>query len=206
LSLWSNGQDKSEFEGRVYYTNHFNIKNAKIDSNQLIKFYGKNNVYSYKQGDYLWTYDGAMELELYLHGKGLLLNKYRNQDYYISRDVVKEVDNIISYTIQENADTICGYVCNAIHIITQREGTNNQLARTLYYNSEVALNPDHFKNYNSYAYSKLYQITRALPLKIVVEDEAFEITMEAEKVEKVPISDKELKQNKSLKVRAFNDN
>src|SRR5262245_57168311 len=102
LALWSIGQDTKEFACRIYYTIHFNIKSAKDDYIQLIRFFAITNVYSYKKGNYLWTFDGDMKSELYLHEKGLLLNKYRNQAYYISRDVVNEKDNVIDYSIKEN--------------------------------------------------------------------------------------------------------
>jgi hypothetical protein len=86
-------------------------------------------------------------------------------------------------------------------------GTSNKLTRTLYYSPELAVDPGHFKSYRSYAHSEVYRITRAIPLKIVIDDgqSPFTVVMEAEKVEKQTISDKEFKQNKSWPVKTYDD-
>jgi hypothetical protein len=208
LVVNSFSQDIPEFEGRIHYRNSFILKKDDVDTNQVRQFIGTTNVYSYKQGNYLWTFENSVvELELYLHEKDQLLNKYRNKKFYISGDVVTEVDSLITYEIKENADTICGYVCKSIKVVTQRVGTKNLVTRTLYYNPEIAVDPEHFKSYKSYAHWKVYQITRSVPLKIVMDDDRspFIIVMEAEKVEKVKVSDKEFRQNKSFPVKTADD-
>jgi hypothetical protein len=208
FALLARSQDIAEFEGHVYYTNHFVIKGPGADSNQLKEFFGVTNTYTYKQGNYLWTFDNsAVELELYRHENAQLLYKYKNRKYYISRDIAHETDSLISYTITENADTICGYICNSIRIVTGWPGRENKLIRTLYYNKDLAVDPSNFKNYRGYAHWKVYQITKAIPLRIVIDDgvSPFAIVMEAVKVERTPVSDKVFKQDKSLSVKAEKD-
>jgi hypothetical protein len=110
---------------------------------------------------------------------------------------------LISYNLIENADSICGYNCDAITVVLQSIRNKSIIKRTLYYSSKLSIDPKYFKNYRSYANDKIYPIIKAVPLRIVTEFDwlPVEITMNAYKVEKTDISDKEFKLDKSLFVK-----
>jgi hypothetical protein len=201
LNLCVGQTQKAEFEGKIYYTNSFKIKQPTVDSIQLIKNFGSSSIYTYKRGQFIWTSQGSnFQYEIYKSISNLLVDKYADAKTLNQIDVFNKVDSLISYTIIENADSICGYNCNAIRVVLQSMKDKSIMKRTIYYSSQLAINPDHFKNYRSYANNRIYPLTKSIPLRIVTEFAGFpvEITMNATKVEQTNISDTEFKIDKSL--------
>jgi hypothetical protein len=194
----------SEFEGRIYYTNSFNIKQPVVDSINLVKSFGSSSIYTYKAGKFLWTSKGSQfQYELYNSSLGLLVDKYEGDDTLHRIDIFNKGDSLLSYEIIENAETICGYKCNAIKVVLQSTVDSSFMQRTIFYSPQLYVNPEYFKYYKSYANYKIYPLTKAIPLKIVTEysDFPIEITVSANKVEPANIDDNEFELDKSLFIK-----
>lgn len=194
----------AEFEGRIYYTNSFKIKQRVIDSIDVLKSFGSSSIYTYKGGKFLWTSEGSqLQYELYNSSLGFLVDKYEGDDTLHKIDIFNKGDSLVSYQIIENVETICGYKCNAIKVILQSTADSTIMQRTIFYSSQLYINPEYFKDYKSYANNKIYPLTKAIPLKIVTEYSGLpvEITISANKVEQANIDDKEFQLSKSLFIK-----
>jgi len=205
LINFSLGQSSTvEFEGKVYYTNSFKIKQPAIDSNDLIKSFGSSSIYTYKNGQFIWKSQGSQfQYEIYNSFSGSLVDKYDDSDTLYKIDIFNKGDSLLSYQIIENADTICGYNCNAIKVVLQSLTDSSIMKRTIFYSPKLFINPDYFENYRSYANYKIYPLTKAVPLRIITEYDGLpvEITMNANKVEQTNIDDKEFQLDKSLFIK-----
>lgn len=185
-----------EFEGRKHYKNTFIIKQSVIDSLELVKSLGASSIYSYKTGKFLWrSYGSDFQYELWDSQTGIVVDKYGSSDTLQTIDVFKKADSLISYKITRNADKICGYICDAIQVEIQTFPDKSIMKRTIFYSSQLYVNPEHFKKYRSYANYQIYPITKSVPLRLVTEYEGLPVVIiiNAEKVELVKIDDDEFK-------------
>lgn len=193
---------RQEFEGRVYFTSHYNIKSPDIDPDQVAKALGSSSVYTYKAGRYKWiSFGGDFQYEFYDGIEGLLVDKYGADTLY--RLHIENRDTLVSYKIQHQAATICGYSCDAIHMVIISEEHKQRYKRTIYYAPQLYIDPAYFKLYRHYANDKMYALAKGLPLRIVMEFGwlPVEITMDATKVELEPIAESELQLDRRLYIK-----
>lgn len=191
-----------EFEGRVYFTNQFRVKSPGMDSASCVRSFGAASIYNYKKGHYKWfCYGGDVQYEVYDGDSGSLVDKNVPDTLY--RIHIERGDSLLEYTIDKHADTICGYPCDAIHVLLISGTDHQQIRRTIYYAPSLYINPVYFLPYRDYANDKIYALTRGLPLHIVTEFEGLpvEITMTATKVEPMVLNNMDLQPDRRLPVK-----
>ncbi len=194
LQIHLYGQVK-EFEGEIHYKHLFRYASKDIDSVAIRQNYGTASTYIYKEGAYRWTFDScAMAEEYYSSEKGKTYNRAAGSEEF-SENKKPGYTRLLKYEVLENADTICGYVCNRLKVMTgNKSDKSDVLVRFIFYAPALAIDPGKFKKFSSYANDEVYKITRSAFLRIEMVSPflPFIIRMEADKVVPRPVEKSEV--------------
>ena len=108
-------QDNKYFEGRIMYKNEFIFKTNQVDSNSIIKFFGKTADLYFKDGNYVEKYDGGDMLEqLYRKQDNKVYVKRNQSDTLFWTDCGRPGKSILRFEINHAKETILGIVCDEL--------------------------------------------------------------------------------------------
>lgn len=182
LSIFSQGK---EFEGEIHYRHLYRFALKGMDTAEILKNYGSASKYFYKEGAYRWTFDSCIMAEEYFYPEtGKTYNRSAEDEQFTINER-NGYNKLLKYEVQENADTICGYVCNRIMVMTGNKSDKNDiLVRFIFYAPELVIDPQKFKKFGSYCNYEVYKITKSAFLRIEMLSPfmPFAIRMEATKV------------------------
>ena len=152
-----------EFEGIVEYRNSVLDENGEAQST-LEKKVGSKRMYYIKGGNYKSVSNGALfKYQIYLFDENKIYTKKIGTDKY---DIVDAADNefpVLDYSISFNQETILGFKCDLITILTENG------VYKYYYSRAHKINPDNYIKHNNGNWRFYVSRTSALPLKMVFE-------------------------------------
>lgn len=188
VHLCVNGQVK-EFEGEIQYRHLYRFAIKNLDTTAILKNYGASSNYYYKDGSYRWTFDSCiMAEEYYWPETGKTHNRAAGETEFKLNNSTG-YNKLLKYEVQENADTICGYVCHRIVVATaSKSDKNDVLVRAIYYAPELTVDPQHFKKYGSYCNYDIYKITKSAFLRIEMMSPFMPFALRMEAVKVIPRS------------------
>lgn len=184
-----------KFEGEIHYLNLYQFAVKGIDTMAILKDFGNSSTYYYKNGSYKWTFEECkMKEEYYSAITGKTFDRYEHSDTLFFQKN-SEGDTLLRYEIQENADTICGYVCNRLNVLIGNKNDKEALLmRFIFYVPELIVDPEKFKEFGGYCNYEVYKITKSAFLRIEMLNSywPFKLRMEATKVIPRSLSEKEV--------------
>lgn len=174
-----------EFEGDIHYQHLFKFALKGIDSAEILRSFGSASNYYYKEGAYKWTFDSCnMAEEYYSSETGEVYNRNTgSREYILSKGSGQ--DKLLRYEVVENADTICGYRCHRIQVMTcSKSDKDDIMIRFIFYAPDLIIDPKNFKKFESYSNDEVYKITKSafLRIEMVTPYLPFRLRMEATKV------------------------
>ena len=181
-SLIALGQ--KSFEGKVTYQVRF-ISNIKgLSSEELTKRCASEQVYYTKGNNYRYDWNGTIDqwsvyrsADKKVYGKNSLSDTLQWYGVTVNHDTIYRID------LKENDTTILGYPCDRL-MFTCRSGI-----QAYYFNRELAVDPDLYKDYKEVNYFAYLSIAKSLALKEVFMTPNYTEIVIATKVERIPIDD-----------------
>jgi hypothetical protein len=180
LSLKAFGQN---FEGEILYTNTFKSKTPQVTSDQWLAMLGSSQEYWIKGGDYKTISNGSMlQWQLYLQKDNKSYVKMSNSEKALWSDASIQGDEVTKATLNKGVLKVLGYSCDEVILICKSG------VQKYYFNSSLSVDPTLFAQHkygNWYDYVKM---SKAVPLKMVIETAQFVIESTATEVKPLKLT------------------
>ena len=172
------------FEGEIIYQNSYKSKAAGFSDEQVKSMLGSHEEYYIKDGNYKIVTNGSVVASYYYHAKeNKLYTEFQDGDRMYWNDAADNKDSVISFEVRKNAIKLLSYTCDEL-ILHTRKGTQ------IYdYTSQLQIDPSLFVNHkfgNWYYYLK---IAKAVPLRMVIEQDQVIMISEVVSLKPMKLSD-----------------
>jgi hypothetical protein len=172
------------FEGKMVFRITVKSKIPGLPDERLSSMLGSSQDYYIKGGKYKSQTNGQMiTMQIYDPATNRLYNKRPNSDTLYWMDAGKNDDEVTSFEIKKNAESILGNPCDAL-ILTTRTGTT-----IYYYNNKYGFDKTKFAAHKFGNWSFLAAKAGALPLKTVIENKQFRMEMTAAEITPLTLTD-----------------
>jgi hypothetical protein len=166
------------FEGRVNYQNTFKSKIPNVTDDMLTQMMGTSLDYTMKEGNYKTTSNGTFLLwQLYVQNDNKLYTKYANSNSVFWNDGAENKDEVIKSEVNKNALEILGHNCDEL-VLTCKSGVQKY-----YFTSKFKLEPKLFENHKFGNFYDYVIKSKAVPLKITIDNVQFTMESVATSVE-----------------------
>lgn len=174
------------FEGMIVYKNSMKSKIPNITDEQLSAVSGTAQHYYIKGGNYKSVTNGTYALwQLFRAKESKLYSKTAVSDTIFWTDVSVNDDSIVKVELVNNAAEIIGYKCDLL-ILSCKSGLQKY-----YFNARIAVDPKLFVNHKYGNWYEFLKLSKALPLKMVIETNQFIMESVATEVKAAKVDDKE---------------
>lgn len=174
LTVSSFGQN---FEGKILYNNVYKSKMPNVTDEQFTTMMGSQQEYFIKEGDYKSVANGSFfQWQLYVNKDNKLYNKMSNSETLLWNDGAANADQVLKAEVNKAVTTIAGYECDEL-VLTCKTGVQKY-----YYSSKLGVNPELFANHKFGNWYDFVSRSKALPLKIVVDNGQFTLESTATEV------------------------
>lgn len=168
------------FEGEIVYSNVFTSKMKNYTDEQLGIIIGTKQEYFIKEGNYKSIFnDQSVTMQLYDYKTNRIYNKTPKSDTLYWFEASTNTDEVLTFEVKKNAEKILGNQCDAIIMKTKTVTT------TIFYSSLYKIDSTVYKNHHYSNWAFYVEKTQSLPLKTIVETNAFR--MESTAVEIKPL-------------------
>ncbi|MBL7932544.1 MAG: hypothetical protein JNL60_11615 [Bacteroidia bacterium] len=159
----------SYFEGQVVYNNTYKSKDPKITDKRFAAMFGStHNYFVDKNGNYRTETNGMFaQWQMYLSADNKIYNKMTYTDTVFWNSGLDYDDQVLNVSVKKHALKILGYDCDEL-VLTCRSGVQKY-----YYSSKLAIDPEKYKNHLFANYYNYVSRAKALPLKMIIEDQGF---------------------------------
>ena len=167
-------QSQESFEGIIQYRNMFKSKVDSISNEALLKAYGEQTKYLLsKDGDYINLFKGSyITIQLYKKDELKLYTLLTKRDTIFYNDVRQELGTLKELSIKSvKEESILGYPCKI------RKFELNDIKYTYYYSDDIYVDKSLFNDHNFGKWNEIIEITKSIPLKVIIENNIF--TMES---------------------------
>ena len=172
------------FEGTIEYSNAFYSRTTQLTNDQLEYMVGSKLTYHVKDGYYKNISNGAtVVMQIYDWNSNRLYNKMQSSDTLYWFDASENKDTIINFDIKEEVGKVMGITCDALTITTQSG------SMTFYYNKAYRMKVGKFANHTFNNWAFFLEKTKSIPLKIVMETQAFTMTSTATVITPTKLTD-----------------
>lgn len=172
------------FEGVITYKNSYKSKVPSFTDEQWRSIVGMQQEYFIKGGNYKSLMNGSVvSFYLYRTKENKLYTEFQNGDVTYWNDAAVNKDSILSFEVKKNASRILDYNCDRL-ILRCVKGTH-----TYDYAPQLAADPSLFVNHKFGNWYDYIKIAKALPLRMVIEQDQVVITSEATSVKPMRLSD-----------------
>ena len=163
-----------DFEGKITYKMTYASHNPGVSSAKLAAALGDKEEYYIRGSQYKSLTNGTvLSMELYDDKANKIYNKLPKSDTLYWIDAAVNSDQPTGSEIRSNADTVLGKPCDAL-VLKNRSGS-----ATFYYNSQYKADASKYSKHQYGNWAILLEKTGCLPLKSVIVNGPFEITMTA---------------------------
>jgi hypothetical protein len=176
---------KSDFEGKIIYSLTFEDKTGAMSKEQAKMFMGEQQIYTIKGNKYKSEMNGMMKMTQYYLGQDTLYNQIGGMNNLFWIDATSNPDELISYNIDKNVETIAGINCDLLTIKT-KDGTTKYYFNTLY-----QLNPENYANHEYGFWKFCIDKTKSLPIKSVIDTKDVYMEIVAKEIKEMRIDDSE---------------
>jgi len=172
------------FEGEIIYLNTYKSKAAHFSDEQVKSMIGGQEEYYIKGGNYKTMMNGSVVAAYYYLAKeNKVYTEFQDGDRMYWNDAAVNTDSVLSFEVKKNAVKILSYNCDEL-ILHTRKGTQ------IYdYAPQLAIDPTLFMNHKFANWYDYLKIAKAVPLRMVVEQDQVIMTSEAIAVKPMRLSD-----------------
>ncbi len=174
-----------EFEGKITYSLTFVDKTGEMSKEQAKMFMGDQQVYTIKGDKYKSEMNGMMKITQYYLGHDTLYTQIGGMNNILWIDVTSNPDQLISFTIDKNADIVAGIHCDLV-TIKSTEGITKY-----YFNKKYKINPINYSKHEYGFWKLLIDKTKALPLKSISDTKDLYIEIVAKEIKEMKVADAE---------------
>jgi len=176
------------FEGKITYSITYKSKNPQMTDQQWLTMMGGTQEYYIKGGNYKSVTNGAlMQWQLYLNSENKLYSKMSNSETVFWNDGLSNPDSIISVKVNKNVIEILGYKCDQL-ILTCKSGIQKY-----YFNSTLKVDVSLFEKHKFGNWYDFLKESKALPLKMVIDNAQFTMESIATEVKEMKINEIDFK-------------
>ena len=165
------------FEGVIQFDMTFESNTEIYYSEQLMDHFGSSMKGFYKDGYYKEVTNAKRFSEkLWRHEENseYIRHKKGSDSLFVRECAVPTLP--YTYEVSFDVDTVLGHVCDMVRFT---QGTS---VRDYYYSSSISTDVNFYKNYSRSNKNTIVNIMKAVPLKIVLYYEDFNLTIEAVKI------------------------
>lgn len=174
------------FQGKIVYQNTYVSKLPNVTSEQLTSMMGSTQTYIIKDGDYKSTANGTMfQWQLYINNDNKLYTKMSTSEKILWNDGATNPDEVLKVEVNKGATEVLGYKCDEV-VLTCKSGTQKY-----YFSSQLDVDISLFAKHLYGNWYDFLKVSKALPLKSVVENAQFTLTSIATEVKEMKLDDKE---------------
>jgi hypothetical protein len=172
------------FEGKVNYENTFKSKIPNVTDDMLTQMMGTTVEYNLKEGNYKTISNGTFLLwQLYVQQDNKLYTKFANSNSIFWNDGAENKDEVLKIDVNKKALEILGYKCDEL-VLTCKSGVQKY-----YFTSKFKVDPKLFENHKFGNFYEFVLKSRAVPLKISIDNVQFSMESVATSVEEQKIDD-----------------
>lgn len=172
------------FEGKITYQNSYKSKIPNVTDELFTQMMGTSQEYSFKGGNYRSSSNGTMLLwQLYIQQDNKVYTKFSNSPSVFWNDGAVNPDEVLKTELNKNVTEVLGYKCDEL-ILTCKSGVQKY-----YFNSKLKIDPKLFENHKFGNFYEYVSKTKAVPLKITVENVQFSLESVAIAVKEEQIAD-----------------
>jgi hypothetical protein len=172
------------FEGKVVYKNTFKSKLPNVTDDMFTQMLGSSIEYNFKNGNYRTSSNGSFVLwQLYVKEDNRLYTKTSNSSAIYWTDGSENKDEVLKSELKKNALQILGHQCDEL-VLTCKSGVQKY-----YFSSKFKIDPKLFENHKFGNFSEYVSKSKAVPLKIVVDNAQFNMESVADSVVEEKIND-----------------
>ncbi len=174
------------FEGEIIYHNSYTTKLTSITDNEWDNNMGTMEEYLIRDSSYRLTTNGRLfEWQLYNNRDNKIYTKMANSEYIYWNDAGKDEDSVIKVELNKSDTVVLGYKCDEL-ILTCVTGVQK-----FYFNSKLGINAKHFARHKFGNWYQYLEITNALPLETIIDNEQFTMVSVAVEIKSTHIDKKE---------------
>jgi hypothetical protein len=174
------------FEGKIVYRNTYKSHLPNVSDELFTSMMGSTQEYLIKGGNYLSRANGTvMQWQLYLNKDNKLYNKMSNSETVMWNDGSMNTDSVLKVEVNKSVTDILGYKCDEV-ILTCKSGIQKY-----YFSPKLGVD---ISLYSKHLYGNWYdylKASKALPLKMTIENQQFVMESIATEVTSMKLSDKE---------------
>lgn len=174
------------FQGKIVYQNTYVSKLPNVTSEQFTSMMGSTQTYIIKDGDYKSTANGTMfQWQLYINNDNKLYTKMSTSEKILWNDGATNPDEVLKVEVNKGVTEVLGYKCDEV-VLTCKSGTQKY-----YFSSQLGVDISLFTKHLYGNWYDFLKVSKALPLKSVVENAQFTLTSIATEVKEMKLDDKE---------------
>lgn len=179
--ILSHGQT---FEGKISYQNSYKSKIPNVTDELFTQMMGTSQEYNFKGGNYRSSSNGTLLLwQLYIHQDNKVYTKFSNSPSVFWNDGAVNPDEVLKTELNKNVIDILGYSCDEL-ILTCKSGVQKY-----YFSSKLKIDPKLFEKHKFGNFYDYVSISKAVPLKIIVDNVQFALESVAVAVQEEKIAD-----------------
>jgi len=172
------------FEGKITYQNSYKSKIPNVTDELFTQMMGTSQEYNFKGGNYRSSSNGTLLLwQLYIQRDNKIYTKFSNSPSVFWNDGAVNPDEVLKSELNKNVTEVLGYKCDEL-ILTCKSGVQKY-----YFNSKLKIDPKLFENHKFGNFYEYVSKTKAIPLKITVDNVQFSLESVAIAVKEEKIAD-----------------
>ena len=174
------------FEGKVIYENKYKSKLPGVTDDALLAMMGNRQEYLIKGGNYKSVFNGTfMQWVLYVNKDNKLYSKMTSSPDVLWNDGAENADEVLKAEVNKGVVDIAGYKCDEL-VLTCKTGIQKY-----YFSAKLAVDAKLFEKHKYGNWAVVASRTRAVPLKVYVDNAQFTIDSVAKEIIPAKLEDKE---------------
>jgi len=172
------------FEGKVTYQNTYKSKIPTVTDALLTAMMGTSQEFNFKGGNYRSVSNGTfLQWQLYVQKDKKLYTKFSNSPSILWNDGAVNPDSVLKTELNREVVDILGYKCDEL-IFTCKSGEQKY-----YFNSKLQIDPKHFENHKFGNWYQYLLKSKAVPLKMMIDNVQFSVVSMATNIQPEKIDD-----------------
>jgi len=156
------------FEGKITYKNTYKSKLPNFTDEQFTAMLGYQQEYFFKKGNFKSVSNGNFfQWQIYILKDNKLYNKLANSETLFWMDAAVNNDEVIKTELTKSAVTVLGHTCDEV-VLTCKSGIQKY-----YFTSKIGVDPQLFSNFHYQNWSTFISTAKALPVKMLIENQQF---------------------------------
>lgn len=173
-----------DFEGVIEFDFTYKSKDTRVSVEELMEYGGTHSVVFIKNGFYksidnsnAWCY------QLFRHDTDSIYYKHGLKDDTLRRfsTISTDIESSFDYSIERNADTVLGIVCDKL-VITDDDGQ-----RIYYFSREYPQDASFFENFTKNNRDQIQKLIGAVYLRQIIVYAEFEVDMVATSIKRMTL-------------------